>query len=488
MKSLLELIKELYGAKAISSTLGTRTNVVRFPGSKLDRYLKESLNIEAASDNAAINVYKEMEQLVPYTSKMNDSERLIFEGNLTRLRNKLQAADLLPKQKVVKEGEVVGMESKEKITGEELKKLTEEKGSKYSPTSIAGQLEAQGKRLEKAGEELKEIIPQQSESVIGDIVKDYIQFNNYMRNAQRTGYVRATVRQIMREDIQAGKLKLPKELQDQVMQGLGEPIDIYRKAYGEGALEQVDSLADNLGQFRTEEEAAKFVRSKYTIKPKAELVSESKTYEELEDIIKKGSDEPEGKADGGIIGYKNNVNNQSLGLDYLTGMEPPKEGYAGGGRIGYAEGSDGAPSITLDSYEKAPKNIDKYPIKAGNLELGIMGAMSSGKSTPDPYVKINTADRNFTVRGKYNVPNTGISLLGDIGDVRSRSRVNIDVPQYNYKETIKDVFRVNPYSVGIKYAPDQNRNINLRYDDRGNVFLRGEARFAKGGLGYLVGE
>ena len=168
----------------------------------------------------------------------------------------------------------------------------------------------------------------------------------------------------------------------------------------------------------------------------------------------------------------------------VTGRKPN----AKGGRIGYAEGSDGAPSITLDTHEKAPDNMDKYPIKAGNLELGIIGAMRSGKSTPDPYVKINTADRDLTVRGKYNVPNTGISLLGDIGDIRSKSRVNIDDPRYNYKETIKDVMKLNPYSVGIEYAPDQNRNINLRYDNQGNVTLRGEARFAKGGLGYLVGE
>jgi hypothetical protein len=172
-------------------------------------------------------------------------------------------------------------------------------------------------------------------------------------------------------------------------------------------------------------------------------------------------------------------------LDFdVTGRKPN----AVGGRVGFSNGTEDAPSITLDTHDKAPANMDKYPIKAGNLELGIIGAMRSGKSTPDPYVKINTADRDFTVRGKYNVPNTGISLLGDIGDIRSKSRVNIDDPRYNYKETIKDVIRLNPYSVGIEYAPDQNRNINLRYDNQGNVMLRGEARFAKGGLGYLVGE
>jgi hypothetical protein len=162
---------------------------------------------------------------------------------------------------------------------------------------------------------------------------------------------------------------------------------------------------------------------------------------------------------------------------------------AQGGRIGYAEGSDGAPSITLDTHDKAPANMDKYPIRAGNLELGISGLMTGGKSyQADPYNKFTGSERNFSVRGKYNVPDTGVSLLGDIGDVRMRNTRDINVPQYNYKETIKDVMKAKPYSIGVEYAPDQNRNINLRYDDQGNVSLRGEYKFAKGGLGYLMGE
>jgi len=161
---------------------------------------------------------------------------------------------------------------------------------------------------------------------------------------------------------------------------------------------------------------------------------------------------------------------------------------AQGGRIGYAEGSDGAPSITLDTHDKAPANMDKYPIRAGNLELGISGLMTGGKSyQADPYNKFTGSERNFSVRGKYNVPDTGVSLLGDIGDVRMRNTRDINVPQYNYKETIRDVMKAKPYSIGVEYAPDQNRNINLRYDDQGNVSLRGEYKFAKGGLGYLMG-
>ena len=49
MKSLLDLVKALYGPKALSSTLGTRTNVVRLPTGKLQRYLKEGLNINNTS-------------------------------------------------------------------------------------------------------------------------------------------------------------------------------------------------------------------------------------------------------------------------------------------------------------------------------------------------------------------------------------------------------------------------------------------------------
>jgi hypothetical protein len=162
---------------------------------------------------------------------------------------------------------------------------------------------------------------------------------------------------------------------------------------------------------------------------------------------------------------------------------------AKGGRIGYAEGSDGAPSITLDTHDKASDNMDKYPIKAGNLELGISGLMTGGKSyQANPYNKITGSERNISVRGKYNVPDTGVSIVGDIGDVRMRTNQNINVPQYNIKETIKDVMKDRPYSVGIEYAPNENKNINLRYDNQGNLSLRGEYKFAKGGLGYLMGE
>jgi hypothetical protein len=258
-------------------------------------------------------------------TKMNDQELLTYTANVRRLLNF--------KEPPVQNADVIKFGSGEEIKGKGLEQLIEKQGTVNPPTTVAGRLETQGKKLEKAGEDLKEIT--EPKSVIGDIMKDYGDFDKYMQSSQKTGYVRATVRQIMREDIQAGKLKLPKELQDQVMQGLGEPIDIYRKVYGEGALEQIDSLADDLGQFRTEEEAAKFARSKYTFEPKVEPVDESMTYDELGNLIKKGTDEPEGKADGGRIGFNKgkrvksqidklleNLNKKTQGKKSMESVDP----------------------------------------------------------------------------------------------------------------------------------------------------------------------
>jgi hypothetical protein len=86
---LLELIKLIFGKNAINKTIGTRTNVIQLPNNKTKRYIKSDLDIESASDAAAMNAKKEMEELIAEIPKMNDAERLIFEGNLRRLKNRL---------------------------------------------------------------------------------------------------------------------------------------------------------------------------------------------------------------------------------------------------------------------------------------------------------------------------------------------------------------------------------------------------------------
>jgi hypothetical protein len=326
---LIEMLEKIFGKGSVSRTIGTRTNVVRFPKGKqpidptVGNFDVEGTAIK--SPDLVQTIENSIADRMGDITKMNDQELLTYTANVRRLLNF--------KEPPVQNADVIKFGSGEEIKGKGLEQLIEKQGTINPPTTVAGRLETQGKKLEKAGEDLKEIT--EPKSVIGDIIKDYGDFDKYMQSSQKTGYVRATVRQIMREDIQAGKLKLPKELQDQVMQGIGEPIDIYRKVYGEGALEQIDSLADDLGQFRTEEEAAKFARSKYTFEPKVEPVDESMTYDELGNLIKKGTDEPEGKADGGRIGFNKgkrvksqidklleNLNKKTQGKKSMESVDP----------------------------------------------------------------------------------------------------------------------------------------------------------------------
>ena len=239
MKNLLDLIKSLYGPKALSSTLGTRTNVVIIPSSPLRRYLTKTLNIEGASDDAVIDAYKEMSQLVGNLPRMNDSEKLIFEGNLARLRNTMENR---------------GLDTK----------------------TLSQQLEQVEKQLEQKGKELEQAIKPN----INDVLKDFAQAQKAYQLAQKSGYVRATAREIMREDILSKKLKLPKEVENEILNGLGNPIDVFRKAYGEDALEQLDSLGPVLGQFKTEMDAAKIARKKFNFQPKKIEAPETTTIEE----------------------------------------------------------------------------------------------------------------------------------------------------------------------------------------------------------------
>jgi hypothetical protein len=385
MKSFLDLIKALYGPKAISSTVGTRTNVIRLPSGKLQKYLSKDLNIEAASDAAAVNAYNEMKELIPEVAKMNDAERLIFEGNLRRLKNKLEDSGLIQKENV--SSGITALESKvEQLRqkGKELEKVT---GEKATLTDVLNNLGASQQSISRLNDE---------------------------------GLVRAAARQILINDIKAGKIK---NITVSEAINMGEPLDPFRQIYGEGALEQLDSLIPNFRNLKTEMEAEKLARSKFKFEPdenrlpgsvsieegrKAEQefginkpakVSDFKAeatkrtsiddlideynanqdrlrlsdeeggtaigYEEFQKIQKRNEDiakaleekgisskveeapqaeiipfrkkptEPEGKADGGRIGYAQGT--PAMGLDYLTGMGPSK-GYAGE-RIGFKGGS-----------------------------------------------------------------------------------------------------------------------------------------------------
>jgi len=588
MKSFLDLIKALYGPKAISSTIGTRTNVIRLPSGKLQKYLSKELNIEAASDAAAQNAYEEMKQLVPEVAKMNDAERLVFEGNLRRLKNKLEASGLIQGENV--SSGITALESK------------------------VEQLKQKGKELEKVtGEKV----------TLTDVLNDLGASQQSMSRLNDEGLVRSTAREILINDIKAGKIK---NITVSEAINMGEPLDPFRQIYGEGALEQLDSLIPNLRGLKTEMEAEKLARSKFKFEPdenrlpgsvsieegrKAEQefginkpakVSDFKAeatkrtsiddlideynanqdrliltdeeggtaigYQEFKQLQKRNEEiakaletkgisskveetpqaeiipfrkkptEPEGKANGGRIGYaegtpaaglvvtnwegpwtgpqilggpkpgeyanqrsgitsiqsnrvlkpeyrngipiglvmpqdfyymdapsvtnsssesnpnlslkdqylnklsaiqssgssyedfknllesklQKKANGGSTGLDYLTGQEPPKNGYAGGGRIGYADGNNDAPSITLDSYKDPTlEPLSKYKSYS---ELEILQNLSAKHPTGD-ILEENIYENMPIYKPKDVIPKRAIPTMPSEEYLRRRHQLDL---------------------------------------------------------------
>jgi hypothetical protein len=295
---LLELIKLIFGKSAINKTIGTRTNVIQLPNNKTKRYIKEDLNIEAASDAAAMNAKKEMEQLIAEIPKMNDAERLIFEGNLQRLKNRLGL-----RSETDPTAEVFDLGTKEKVTPGGIASLTEKAGQKSPPGTLMGNLESRLNKLRASGEDLSTMKGQTLDEIMGDVM----QSQKTMSKLQDEGLVRAAVRYKMMDDLKRGTLKLPKNLEDVVRGASNEEdvITVFRNNYGEDALEQVDSLIPDFYNMTSPADAVKKIEKDFPnmkprkIETKQTMDLDEATKAEQENILTPGkaisADSPEGK-------------------------------------------------------------------------------------------------------------------------------------------------------------------------------------------------
>ena len=80
------------------------------------------------------------------------------------------------------------------------------------------------------------------------IFKDFVQGQSKMRDLRREGQVRTAVRWFMKQEMDAGRLKL-KDIDKEALEVYGQtkesdPIEIFRRYYGESALDAADDVAD----------------------------------------------------------------------------------------------------------------------------------------------------------------------------------------------------------------------------------------------------
>jgi hypothetical protein len=271
-KGILELIKKIYGSNALSKVLGTRTNVIRLPDNELKQYTNKELNIEAASDKLVQKAKADINELLAEYPQMNDAEKLIFEGNLTRLGNTLGVIE----KKQGPAADVIKFGTSEKVSPEGVMSLTKKIGQKNAPGTLVGNLESRIKQLEASGEELSKL----KGKTYDEFIKDITQGQKAMRKLEDEGLVRAAAREIINKDIKSGKIKLPKEIEQDMVQGGGEPINVLRQFYGEGALEQLDSMIPEFKKMYSPKEAADAATKKFKFEFKADRPSGSTSIED----------------------------------------------------------------------------------------------------------------------------------------------------------------------------------------------------------------
>jgi hypothetical protein len=214
-------------------------------------YLLEDVEGGKIGTNTVKNEIEDVASLF-FQKQLNDVEVNNLLNNLNYLDSLLNPTNVLD---ITTKAPVKGLES-------------------LRPTSIAGGLEKAGKQLEQVGKKLEETKP---EIDINEILQDYVKSQKAMQSEYRRGLTRATARNILFDDIKSGKIK------GMTLEQLGivkDPIEDFRKIYGENALEQLDSLTDMFAQMTGADEAARYAKTKFTFEPRKSTLPETTTIEE----------------------------------------------------------------------------------------------------------------------------------------------------------------------------------------------------------------
>ena len=327
---ILKLLERIFGKSTVAKSIGTRTNVTRFPKGPqgLDPTTRHFDVAGTAQKNPElINTIKNsVEDRIGDLTNMNDQELLNYKQNLQRLADHVDPPS----------ADIIAASSKQPVMGKDIEALKQTAGQTNPPGTMVGNIESRINQLKQLGKEMEKSTGEKAG--VGDILKEFGTAQGSMSRMEDEGRVRAAARQILINDIRAGKIK---NITESEAINMKEPIDPFRQIYGEGALEQLDSLIPEFRGLRTEMDAEKLARSKFKFDPdetrlpgsvsveegkKAEqefgINKPTETETEAEIIpFKKKNLEPEEKADGG-----------SIGLDYLMGMDN-RQNYASGGDV-----------------------------------------------------------------------------------------------------------------------------------------------------------
>jgi len=263
---LLEIAKK-FGVKP-SKVIGTQGNIVPYKKPSLVDISVDEFKLKESIDKGTLTMDKVQQE-------MEETVRLALSKNLNdvELNRALNNAINIDRQFFPPSADVIAAGSGKQVTGKGLEEIIEKGGLMAPPNTPLGKADFQIKRVKQSMEDIK------NESDIGNLIKGAGRDQLAQMRLHNEGLVRAVTRQILSEDIKAGKIK------SLTLDDLGtsrEPIDYFRKIYGENALEQLDSLIPDFNRLNTEQEAANLARSKFKFEPDEFRLKGSTSYEDVE--------------------------------------------------------------------------------------------------------------------------------------------------------------------------------------------------------------
>ena len=129
------------------------------------------------------------------------------------------------------------------------KKVVEERTKDIAKGDVEGtgveSLETSIKKIKETADEMKEL---SKKTTPEGIMKEILKGQKVMSENYKTGNIRTAVREFMRSEEKAGRLKLNEtdsfRIREYSPMTEDDPIDVFRRYYGEDALDAVDDIGD----------------------------------------------------------------------------------------------------------------------------------------------------------------------------------------------------------------------------------------------------
>ena len=139
-----------------------------------------------------------------------------------------------------------------------------------------GSLEKSIKKIKDISEEMKTVA---KETSVENFLENLTKSQRYMEGSYKTGNIRTAVRFFMKQEAEAGRLKLSKDdeyaLSVNKQTTESDPINIFRRYYGESALEAVDDIGDVFSQGKNFDHYVELLRNNVdpsVLKPKTKNI------------------------------------------------------------------------------------------------------------------------------------------------------------------------------------------------------------------------